>query len=443
MWNDLSLAHEGPPDTTDTKIEALRLKFNAFKAFEGEKVNGTFTRLKCLLNDLENNGVSILQAEINATFVNNLPRKWLKGLIDQIHESKTSRFTIQASSSKALISNSQLQDSDSDVEEDQRSSSEFLADLNAEFHERALLVNQKRVKYKGPKAEIAILRKKIYVMSKGKSEKWLDVESFNWDKELVSFEDEGITKVKAFMAIIKDESFVGKADARSGQWVEIIMKKTSSKVTLDQLLTDQFPGNIVPTLGRRGKRKETISSKEIVFTKADESPAETTPEITSDSESEYDEQEPLPLLPKLSRAEPIGTSSDVLTLADLTQTPAVSKEFKKVTDKNTADKASKKKALTVSPFVPNPIPIKKDDSPTEQLLLTLMEKVKGLKEQIKTPSDNYPSVSQIGSSKSSKGKQKTWFGPMSFSVAYESFGHFETAEEFLKEGDNSSGIVRW
>nr|GFB76383.1 hypothetical protein [Tanacetum cinerariifolium] len=35
-------------------------------------------------------------------------------------------------------------ESDSDLKEDQRSSSEFLADLNAEFHERSLLPNQKR-----------------------------------------------------------------------------------------------------------------------------------------------------------------------------------------------------------------------------------------------------------------------------------------------------------
>ncbi|GJZ74181.1 hypothetical protein Tco_0638327 [Tanacetum coccineum] len=77
MWNGLILAHEGPSDTRDTKITALKLKFNAFKSLEGEKVNGTFIRLKCFLNDLENNGVTIPQAEVNATFVNSLPRKWL------------------------------------------------------------------------------------------------------------------------------------------------------------------------------------------------------------------------------------------------------------------------------------------------------------------------------------------------------------------------------
>ncbi|GJY34999.1 retrovirus-related pol polyprotein from transposon TNT 1-94 [Tanacetum coccineum] len=37
IWNDLILAHGGPSDTKDTNITALRLKFDAFKALEGEK----------------------------------------------------------------------------------------------------------------------------------------------------------------------------------------------------------------------------------------------------------------------------------------------------------------------------------------------------------------------------------------------------------------------
>ncbi|GJT97107.1 hypothetical protein Tco_1092625 [Tanacetum coccineum] len=69
MWT----AHEGPSDTKDTKIVALRLKFNAFKALEGEKVNGTFTRLKCLLNDLENMVFSNHKLRLIATFVCSTP----------------------------------------------------------------------------------------------------------------------------------------------------------------------------------------------------------------------------------------------------------------------------------------------------------------------------------------------------------------------------------
>nr|GEV96405.1 hypothetical protein [Tanacetum cinerariifolium] len=159
-----------PSDTRDTKSIALRLKFNAFKALEGEKVNGTYTRPRCLLNDLENNRVIISQSKVNATFVNSLPRKWLsmnqtqranisikndspatfygkyhyeEGLIDNIYASETQRFTIQASSSKALISYNHFQDSDSNVKEDNRTSNEFMADLNAQYH-KSLLANQKR-----------------------------------------------------------------------------------------------------------------------------------------------------------------------------------------------------------------------------------------------------------------------------------------------------------
>nr|GFA02386.1 hypothetical protein [Tanacetum cinerariifolium] len=111
---------------------------------------------------------------------------------------------------------------------------------------------------------------------------------------------------------------VGKADARSDQWVDITMKKTCSKVTLDQLLFEQVLGNIVKALGEKGRRKEKISSKEVVFTKADESSSVLTPEITSDSESKCDSQKPLSPLPKLIGASPSGTSESLISLSDLT-----------------------------------------------------------------------------------------------------------------------------
>ncbi|GJS12428.1 hypothetical protein Tco_0406900 [Tanacetum coccineum] len=119
--NDLILSHEGLSKTRDTKIAGLRLKFNAFKALEGEKVKEKYTRLKILLNELENKDAKISQAEVNITFVNSLPKKWLnmnqtqrannsikndslptlfgkynyeEEMIDQIYESETKRFTI-------------------------------------------------------------------------------------------------------------------------------------------------------------------------------------------------------------------------------------------------------------------------------------------------------------------------------------------------------------
>nr|GEV55367.1 hypothetical protein [Tanacetum cinerariifolium] len=348
-------------DISDTKIAALRLKFNAFKSLECEKVNGTFTRLKCLLNDLENNGVTIPQVKVNATFVNSLPRKWLsmnqtqrtnnsikndnlatlcgkynyeESLIDQIYKSETQRFTIQASSSKALISNHQFQDSDLDVEENQRTNNEFMADLNAEYHERALLANQKR-----------------FYKRSGR------------DDEYVSSDDEGSTKIKTFMAIAEDEPLVGKADARSGQWVDITMKKdeiidlkkvtekwTCSKVTIDQLLSKQVPGNIVKALSGKGRRKKKISFKE----------------------------EPFPPLLTLIGATSFSTSESHISLSDLTlnmvdltletHVPKKTRPSVKVLLAYVIKKKTKK-----SPVIPKPCSDKKADSSTEQNFLILME----------------------------------------------------------------------
>ncbi|GJT44021.1 retrovirus-related pol polyprotein from transposon TNT 1-94 [Tanacetum coccineum] len=305
IWTDLIFAHEGPSETKDIKIAALRLKFNAFKALEGEKVNETFTRLKSSLNDPENNDVSIPQAE----------------------------------------------ESDSDIEEDQRSSSEFLANLNAEFHERTLPANQRRfykrsgrvgslkkpmdrVKYKGLKAENAVLTKKIDAMNKGKSEKGL-----------------------ALMVVADEELSVGRTDARSYQWVEITMQKVQkllsltdsderrhvldythselndlnntkalnlsfqseiTKLSLEKELLGNIVKNIVKAIGGKGTRKEKISSKEVVFTKSNVS-SETCLEIPSDSESEGNTQIPLPSLPKLIGAEPSGVTK-CLTLNNTKQT---------------------------------------------------------------------------------------------------------------------------
>ncbi|GJZ39237.1 hypothetical protein Tco_0585800 [Tanacetum coccineum] len=190
MWNDLVLANEGPSD--------MRYKM----------------RLETL--------PGLLYGKYN----------YKEGLIDQIYESETQRFTIQSSSSKALISNHQFQDSDSDVEEDQRTINEFMADVNV------------------------------------------------------------------------------------------------------------IPGNIVKALGKKGRRKEKISSKEVVFTKVDESSSMFTLEITFDSKSECDSQEPLLPLPKLIGAAPSGTSK---------MSPAY--VIKKKTEKSSAD--------------PKPCSDKKADSSTE------------------------------------------------------------------------------
>ncbi|GJV17606.1 hypothetical protein Tco_1362929 [Tanacetum coccineum] len=260
------------------------------------------------------------------------------------------------------------------------------------------------------------------------SETGLIAESFDWDEESVSSEDDGTTKIRAFMAIAKDEPSIGKADARFGQWVDITMKKVRRLLSMtdsderkhvldythvDLHYVEDQRKNLA--LGGRGKRKEKISSKEVIFTKDDESSSMSIHEITFDSESEC---ETLPPLPKLIGAAPAGTSNSLISLAnltlnmaDLTLNTSVPKKTKPTFDKVLPTHATKKKTETKSPAVPVPQPEKKADLSAKQLLLALMDEVKSLKEQNKVPSDNSPSVSQTESLKSSKGKQTTWFGP--------------------------------
>ncbi|GJR20372.1 retrovirus-related pol polyprotein from transposon TNT 1-94 [Tanacetum coccineum] len=347
---------------------------------------------------------------------------------------------------RASVTNPYSAESDLDVEEDTRSSKEFLADLNQEFHDRSLLTNQKRfykrsgrvgsarkpmdksnktcfvcgkqghfqkyyptnktsspfypssnktytkpkfhtnsssshqhnqfnnngqkdyrVTYKALKAELALLIQKIKVVSKNYSEKGLVAESFDYDEESLSLEDEGVIKVKAFMAIFEDEAAVGKTNARKSL--------------------------------RNGP-------PDVVFTKGENSPSETSLDVTSDIEFVNDNQEPLPHLPKLLGAKPIGTSKDVIPSSDLIQTFTVFDKTKHVTKKESNVKYVKKKAQTKTPSAPDFSPKTKADSSTKQLILTLMIEVKRLKEQIK-PS----SVSQTRSSKFRKGKQKAKYSP--------------------------------
>ncbi|GJT53645.1 retrovirus-related pol polyprotein from transposon TNT 1-94 [Tanacetum coccineum] len=323
-------------------------------------------------------------------------------------------------------------------------------------------------------------------MNKGKSEKGLVAKSFDWDEESVPSDDEGVTTFKALMAVVVEELSVGRADARSGQWVEITMKNvqkllsitgcderkhvldythvdlhyvedqrknllskynslkqefslyeisnlkkviekwTSSRVTLDQLLTEHVPRNIVRALEGKDMRKYKISSKEVMFTKSDISSSKTCLELPSDSESEGYTQKPLPSLTKLIGVEPSGITK-CLTL------PKTKQATNKVVPVNV-----KQKTKTKSPH----------DLPTEKLLLTLMEEVKGLKEQIQTHSETSPPTSQSGSFSLPKEKDylKRYIWYLDSGCSRHMTGIKQYLHRYSKEsgpkvvfGDNSSG----
>ncbi|GKB11601.1 retrovirus-related pol polyprotein from transposon TNT 1-94 [Tanacetum coccineum] len=253
---------------------------------------------KTFINELDNDGVNLSKHEINVGFVNSLLEKWLtfsRGLRNANHtqtldladiygrfvyednliqrrysDTKKALITTPSSTtiSTAFISNNVIQDfqENSDDEVDERSSKEYLRDLDIEYQERSLLENSKRfikirnnfsgqkanenvecykygnkdytVEYKKIKAKLALLEASPSISQIPKTfqpkNKGLVVETFNWDEGEVSNKEE-VTQVKVLMALADDELTVGKSHARNGEWVDITIRKFVEEQRLNLL----------------------------------------------------------------------------------------------------------------------------------------------------------------------------------------------------------------
>ncbi|GKB84521.1 retrovirus-related pol polyprotein from transposon TNT 1-94 [Tanacetum coccineum] len=352
-WTDLVHSFEGPSDTKENRIMDLKLEYQTFRAKSTESLSQTYTRYKTLLNELANDGVNLSKHEINVGFVNSLPEKWLtffsedRGMpnhtilmtlqnyyerfvyednLIQRRYSDTKKALITTPSSTAIstafFSNNVIQDfqENSDDEVDERSSEEYLRDLDIEYQERALLANSKRFikrrnnfsgqkanentecykcgnkghfardcfsktsepSYKSPvnnyssvskgfqpkftpkliqsssnsnsqadpkfqkdyKAEYKKMKAKLALLEASPSSsqnpktfqpknKGLVAETFDWDEEEVSDEEE-VTQVKVLMALADDELTVGKSHARNGEWVDITIRKVNTLLSMDE-----------------------------------------------------------------------------------------------------------------------------------------------------------------------------------------------------------------
>ncbi|GJX94550.1 retrovirus-related pol polyprotein from transposon TNT 1-94 [Tanacetum coccineum] len=160
-WDDLILYHEGPSDVKESRVMDLKLCYNTFKFKEGESLTQTFTRYKALMNELVNDGIKLSKLEINASFINGSPKKWLsfcqslrninhvkdfvlaslfgklkyeENLIDSIYETEKNKSLVSATPlSTAFFSSSIVQNfQDSlDDEEDTRSSTQRFSSTKA------------------------------------------------------------------------------------------------------------------------------------------------------------------------------------------------------------------------------------------------------------------------------------------------------------------------
>ncbi|GKB72489.1 retrovirus-related pol polyprotein from transposon TNT 1-94 [Tanacetum coccineum] len=123
-----------------------------------------------------------------------------------------------------------FQDSPDD-EEDTRSSHEYLNDLEEEYQARGLLAKSKRFFKNGTQRFIsskATDQTECHKCAKKGhfARDCLIVETYDWDNEEVSSDENEVTKVKALMALTNENRvLVGKESAINGDWTKISMKK--------------------------------------------------------------------------------------------------------------------------------------------------------------------------------------------------------------------------
>ncbi|GJW62646.1 hypothetical protein Tco_0111981 [Tanacetum coccineum] len=198
--------------------------------------------------------------------------------------------------STPLFSNNVIQNFQENFDDEvyERSSEEYLRDLDIKYQERALLANSKRhfardcfsktsepsykssvnnyslvfkgfqpkftpkliqsssnlnsqadpkfqkyykVEYKKMKAKLALLEASPSSSHNPKTfqpkNKGLVAETFDWDEEEV-FDDEKVTQVKVPMALADDELTVGKSHARNDEWVDITIRKVNTLLSMDE-----------------------------------------------------------------------------------------------------------------------------------------------------------------------------------------------------------------
>ncbi|GKC57340.1 retrovirus-related pol polyprotein from transposon TNT 1-94 [Tanacetum coccineum] len=321
-WDDLILYHEGPSDVKESRVMDLKLCYNTFKFKEGESLTQTFTRYKALMNELVNDGIKLSKLEINTGFINGLPKKWLSFCqslrnINHVKDSKlASLFDSPDDEEDTRSSQEYLNDHEEEYKArallakskrffkngTQRFSSTKATDqtechkcgkkghftrdcwlktlvstYQSPFQSKPFSSPQHKhelrptkdfeAKYNKVKAKLALVSssalasKASMVKNKG-----LIAESYEWDeeevssddnemvevkvliKQEVSSDDNEMVEVKVLMALAEENYVVNKEGARNGKWVKISMRKVHTllemedndyrKVCLDYLCID-------------------------------------------------------------------------------------------------------------------------------------------------------------------------------------------------------------
>ncbi|GKA40262.1 hypothetical protein Tco_0732855 [Tanacetum coccineum] len=257
-WTDLVYSFEGPSDTKENRIMDLKLEYQTFRTKPTKSLSQTYTHYKTLLNELANDGVNLSKHEINVGFVNSLLVKWLTFF----HGLRNANHT-------QTLGLAEIYERNSNDEVDERSSKDYLRDLDIEFHKRALLANSKRnfakdclsktyePSYKSPvtgyssvlkdfqpKFTPKLIQSSQFSSSQAEPKIQKDYKAeykkmkaklslLEANEEEVS-DNEEVTEVKVLMALADDELFVGKNHARNGEWIDITMRNVNILLSMDE-----------------------------------------------------------------------------------------------------------------------------------------------------------------------------------------------------------------
>ncbi|GJU92296.1 hypothetical protein Tco_1304719 [Tanacetum coccineum] len=242
-WTNLVHSFEGPSNTKENRIMDLKLEYQTFRVKSTESLSQTYTCYKTLLNEFANDGVNLSKHEINVGFMNSLPEKWLtfsQGLRNANHT--------QTLDLADIYGRFDFQENSND-EVDERSSDEYLRDLDIEYHKRAFLASKEELMNnyssvsKGfqPKFTPKLIQSSSNSNSQAdlKFQKDYKAEYKKMKAKLALLEakvsdEEEVTHVKVLMALADDELTVGESHARNGEWVDITIRKVNTLLSMDE-----------------------------------------------------------------------------------------------------------------------------------------------------------------------------------------------------------------
>ncbi|GJW97914.1 hypothetical protein Tco_0179722, partial [Tanacetum coccineum] len=214
------------------------------------------------------NAAPITELEINTSFINGLPKKWLsfcqslrntnhvkdselaslfsklkyeENLIDSIYETEKSKSFVSATPlSTTFISTSIVQDSQDSPndEEDTRSNHEYLNDLEKGYQARALLAKSKRFFKKCTQSSLISItlstKTSQFLSAQTELRSTKDFEAkYNKDEEEVSSDDNEMVDVKVLMALAEENDAISKEGIRNGEWVKISMRKVHTLLEME------------------------------------------------------------------------------------------------------------------------------------------------------------------------------------------------------------------